>query len=93
LRAPDPFNYSPHIGVAFKITDKTVARGNFGVFFTPLNLNTWGGVPYQQDGDEGFHAVTQEGNFNWDGGYSPTSTQVKTPQYTQADVVSVIRGR
>jgi hypothetical protein len=85
----DPFNYSPHIGVAFKITDKTVARGNFGVFFTPLNLNTWGGVPYQQDGDEGFHAVTQEGNFNWDGGYSPTSTQVKTPQYTQADVVSV----
>jgi len=22
-----------------------------------------GRVPYQQDGDEGFHAVTQEGNF------------------------------
>ncbi len=85
----DYFNYSPHVGVAYKITEKTVARANFGVFFTPLNMNTWGGVPYQQDGDEGFHPVTQEGDFEWDGGYNPTSTQVKTPQYTQADVVSV----
>ncbi|MFZ2023476.1 MAG: carboxypeptidase regulatory-like domain-containing protein [Terracidiphilus sp.] len=85
----DYYNYSPHIGIAYKLTDKTVARANFGVFFTPLNLNTWGGVPYQQDGDEGFHPITQEGNFEWDNGYSPTSTQVKTPDYTQADVVSV----
>jgi hypothetical protein len=88
-RRQDYFNYSPHIGVAYKITDKTVARANFGIFFTPLNMNTWGGVPYQQDGDEGFHPITQEANFNWDGGYNPTSTQVKTPQYTQADVISV----
>ena len=85
----DYFNYSPHIGIAYKITDKTVARANFGVFFTPLNMNTWGGVPYQQAGDVGFHAVTQEGNFEWDNGYQPTSSEVKTPQYTQADVVSV----
>jgi hypothetical protein len=85
----DYFNYSPHIGVAYQITGKTVARANFGVFFTPLNMNTWGGVPYQQAGDVGFHATTQEGGFEWDNGYAPTSTQVKTPQYTQSDVVSV----
>ncbi len=85
----DYFNYSPHIGIAYKLTDRTVARANFGVFFTPLNMNTWGGVPYQQAGDVGFHPVTQEGNFEWDGGYNPTSSEVKTPEYTQADVVSV----
>jgi hypothetical protein len=85
----DFYNYSPHIGIAYKITEKTVAHANFGVFFTPLNLNTWGGVPYQQDGDMGFHPTTQEGNFAWDNGYSPSSVEVKTPQYTQADMVSV----
>jgi len=85
----DYHNYSPHIGIAYKITNKTVARANFGVFFTPLNMNTWGGVPYQQAGDVGFHPTTQEGNFEWDNGYKPTSVQVKTPQYTQADMVSV----
>jgi hypothetical protein len=85
----DYFNYSPHIGVAYKITQKTVARANVGVFFTPLNLNTWGGIPYQQAGNVGFHPTTQEANFNWDNGYQPTTTQVKTPEYTQADVISV----
>ncbi|MGD0735910.1 MAG: TonB-dependent receptor [Terracidiphilus sp.] len=85
----DWFNYSPHIGVAYKLTDKTVVRGNVGVFFTPLNMNTWGGIPYQQAGDVGFHPTTQESNFNWNGGYNPVSTEVKTPQYTQSDVVSV----
>jgi hypothetical protein len=85
----DWFNYSPHIGVAYKLNDKTVVRGNIAVFFTPLNMNTWGGIPYQQAGDVGFHPITQEANFNWDAGYNPTSTQVKTPEYTQADVVSI----
>jgi outer membrane receptor for monomeric catechols len=59
----DYYNYSPHIGVAYQITNKMVARANFGVFFTPLNMNQWGGVPYQQAGDVGFHATTQEGGF------------------------------
>jgi Carboxypeptidase regulatory-like domain len=85
----DWLNFSPHIGAAFKLNDKTVLRGNFGIFFTPLNMNQWGGVPYQQAGNVGFHPTTQESNFNWDNGYNPTSTQVKTPDYTQADVVSV----
>jgi hypothetical protein len=85
----DWFNFSPHLGAAYKLDEKTVLRGNFGVFFTPLNLNTWGGIPYQQAGNVGFHPVTQEGNFNWDAGYNPVSTQVKTPEYTQADVVSI----
>jgi hypothetical protein len=85
----DWYNYSPHLGAAYKLTEKTVVRGNFSVFFAPLNMNTWGGIPYQQAGNVGFHPTTQEANFNWDNGYKPTSTQVKTPDYTQADVVSI----
>jgi hypothetical protein len=66
-------------------------RGNLGIFFAPLNLNTWGGIPYQQSGNVGFHKVTQEGGFNWDSGYNP----VTTPQtafnaaYQGADMVSI----
>lgn len=85
----DYYNYAPHIGVAYKLTEKAVARANVGVFFTPLNLNTWGGVPYQQAGDVGFHPVTQEANFNWDSGYKPTTVQEKIPDWVQSDVVSV----
>lgn len=83
----DWYNYSPHIGIAYKLTEKTVARANFGVFFTPLNMNTWGGIPYQQAGNPGFHPITQQGHFNWDNGYNPTTVQKKTPDWTQADVI------
>lgn len=85
----DWYNYAPHLGAAYKLTDKTVLRGNIGVFFAPLNMNTWGGIPYQQAGNVGFHPVTQEHNFNWDSGYKPTSVELKTPDWTQADVVHV----
>jgi hypothetical protein len=76
------------------LDDKTVARGNGGVFFTPLNMNTWGGVPYQQAGDVGFHDITQEGNFNWDGGYNPTlvtptTPGAQSPNYITSDVISI----
>lgn len=90
-RRQDYYNYAPHLGVAYKLTDKTVARGNFGVFFTPLNLNTWGGVPYQQSGNVGFHKVTEEANFNWDGGYNPVTTpqSAYNAAYQGADMISI----
>jgi hypothetical protein len=93
-RRQDYYNYAPHIGAAYKIDNKTVLRGNGGIFFTPLNMNTWGGVPYQQAGDVGFHNITQEGNFNWDGGYNPTLVTPKTPgaqspTYITSDVISI----
>ena len=88
-RNQDWFNFSPHIGAAYKITEKTVARGNFGVFYVPLNLNTWGGIPYQQTGNPGFYQHSSESNFNWDAGYHPTLSQVKTPDYTQWGAVSI----
>jgi hypothetical protein len=93
-RRQDYYNYSPHIGAAYKLTEKTVARANGSIFFAPLNMNTWGGVPYQQAGDIGFHDVTQEANFNWDNGYSPTlvtpqSTGAQSPNLITSDVVSI----
>jgi len=88
-RRQDYFNYAPHVGIAYKVNDKTVARANLGVFFAPLNMNTWGGIPYQQAGNFGFHNITQQSNFNWDGGYNPTTTRVQSPIYTTSDVVSI----
>jgi len=83
------YNYGPHVGAAYKITDKTVLRGNIGVFFTPLNLNTWGGIPYQQTGNPGFYEHSSQSNFNWDAGYQPVLSKVQTPDYTQWGVVSI----
>lgn len=88
-RRQDYYNYAPHVGAAYKVDEKTVARANIGVFFAPLNLNTWGGIPYQQAGNFGFHDITQQGSFNWDNGYTPTTTRVQSPIYTTSDVVSI----
>ncbi len=87
----DWYNYAPHVGVSYKLNEKTVARGNFGVFFAPLNMNTWGGIPYQQAGNVGFHKVTQEGNFNWDNGYVPVTTPqtAYTAAYQGSDMISI----
>ena len=89
----DWYNYSPHVGASYRLNDKTVVRGNGSVFFAPLNMNTWGGIPYSGSGNVGFHNNTSESNFNWDAGYKPTLTtgaQVKANgAYTQADVISV----
>jgi len=83
------YNYSPHVGLAYKLNEKTVVRANLGVFFAPLNMNTWGGIPYQQTGNPGYYKHSSESNFNWDSGYQPVYSQVKTPDYTQWGVVSI----
>jgi hypothetical protein len=85
----DWFNFAPHVGAAYKLDDKTVARANIAVFFVPLNLNTWGGIPYQQTGNPGYYEHSTESNFSWDAGYHPTLSEVKTPDYTQWGVVGI----
>lgn len=88
-RRQDWFNFAPHVGAAFKVDNKTVVRGNIAVFFVPLNLNTWGGIPYQQTGNPGYYQHSSESGFNWDAGYHPTLSMVKTPDYTQWGGVSI----
>lgn len=81
-------NFAPHVGMAYKINDKTVIRGNLSVFFVPLNMNQWGGVPYQQTGNPGYYQHNTASNWNLDDGYHGTLSQVQTPDYTQWSAVS-----
>jgi hypothetical protein len=36
---PDLNNFGPRVGVAYNVTDRTVVRGGFGVYYDNLNLN------------------------------------------------------
>jgi hypothetical protein len=89
------FNIAPHVGAAYRVNDKTVVRGNIAAFFVPLNMNTWGGLPYQQVGNPGYFENSMMGayagtdNYNWDNGYQPTLSKVQTPDYTQWGAVSI----
>lgn len=85
----DWYNYAPHIGAAYALNNKTVLRGNFAVFFTPLNMNTYGGIPYQANGNPGYFKQSTQSNFNWGNGYQPVISQVQTPDYTQYGPVSI----
>lgn len=89
------FNIAPHVGAAYRLNDKTVVRANVAAFFVPLNMNTWGGLPYQQVGNPGYFVKSGMGayagtdNYNWDNGYHPTLSQVQKPDYTQWGGVSI----
>ena len=82
-------NFSGHIGGAFQLTPRTVVRASFGVFYVPLNLNTWSGIPY------GFNPGFVLNNqvltpFDWDGGYPGQAVNIgKNPNFTRYGMVSI----
>jgi len=82
-------NFAPHLGAAYQLTPKTVVRGSYGIRYVPLNLNTWGGIPY------GFNPGYVLNNqvltaFNWDGGYQGTAVDIgKDPNFTRWGMVSI----
>jgi hypothetical protein len=80
-------NFAPHIGAAYAITPKTVIRGTYSIFFVPLNMNTWGAVPYGFD--PGFKKSNAATAFNWNNGYVGNVTQLTTPDYSQWGMVYV----
>ena len=82
-------NFSGSIGGAYRITAKTVARASFAVFYVPLNLNTYSGVPYGFD--PGFVLNNQVLTpFNWDNGYPGHPVNVgKSPNFTEYGMVSI----
>ncbi|MBK5292298.1 MAG: TonB-dependent receptor [Acidobacteriia bacterium] len=69
-RNKDWKEFSPRIGVAYRIGEKHVVRGGYGIFFSPLGINYWSGVPYGfAPGYRGTNTVNATGNlarFNWD---------------------------
>ncbi len=73
--------FSPRVGFAFRLTNKAILRGGYGIFFSPIGINQWGGLPYSQYAAPdmfGTNTVPTKSkttpNFNWDKGY-PGVTQ------------------
>ncbi len=72
----DRNGFSPRVGLAFRMTDKVVLRGGYGIFYSPIGINQWGGVPYGNYAAPdifGINKVNSNGKttptFNWDSGY------------------------
>ena len=88
-------NFAPLVGAAYRLTDKLVVRGSLGLFYTPINLNYWSGVPYGFAPGYGVdNRVLSTTNFtpafDWDSGYPGQAVpSVKDPNYTQWGMVSV----
>ena len=66
--------FGPHVGFAYQVTHRLVARGSYGIAYTPIGTNTWGAVPYDTvAGFQGSNTVPKNANFtpafNWDSGY------------------------
>lgn len=72
-RNKDWKEFSPRIGGAYRMTNKIVLRAGYGIFFSPMGINYWSGVPYGfAPGYRGTNNQPASGNvpkFNWDRGY------------------------
>ena len=82
-------NFSGSVGGAYQLSPKTVARAFFGVFYVPLNLNTYSGIPYGFD--PGFVLSNQVLTpFAWDNGYPGHAVEIgKNPNFTEYGMVSI----
>lgn len=92
------YNFAPHVGAAYQLDSKTVVRGSFSVFYVPLNMNTWGAVPYGFD--PGYVTSSQiqptgqriSAWENWDNSYSQYATvtgAVKNDNFTKWGMVAI----
>jgi carboxypeptidase family protein len=82
-------NFSGALGGAYQLTPKMVARASFSVIYVPLNLNTWGAVPYGFN--PGFVLNNQVlSTFNWDSGYAGKALDIgKDPNFTRWGMTSI----
>lgn len=75
---------APHVGFAYEVTKKLVARTSFGINYVPLGWNGYSGVPYGSA--VGYTAVDQVTEvapqtpaFQWDSGYPGVYTPPAGP--------------
>jgi hypothetical protein len=69
--------FGPHVGFTYARTRKLTLRGAYGLFYVPLGVNQFTGVPFGAFGAAvGFIGTNNilnpsqnEAAFNWDGGY------------------------
>jgi hypothetical protein len=79
--------FGPHIGAAYQITSRLVARASYGIFYVPVGTNFWNGTPYGfAPGYRGTNIVSPSGlakpAFDWDNGY-PGAFQAPTKDPNQ----------
>jgi hypothetical protein len=63
-------DFSPRIGFAYQVTDKTAIRGAYGIFYLGRNANGWSGVPWGQTAGFGqenrvVSQINYEAAYNW----------------------------
>ncbi|MGE0865265.1 MAG: carboxypeptidase regulatory-like domain-containing protein, partial [Vicinamibacterales bacterium] len=87
--------FGPRLGMAYQFSDRLVARGAYGIFYTPIGTNFWSGVPYGfAPGYYGINNIAQTPDgaaaFNWDQTAYPGTVSLPTrdPAYTQWGLVS-----
>ncbi len=88
-------DFAPHIGFAYKIKNRIVARGAYAMFYVPIGTDYWGGVPYSfAPGYFPTNQVPATSNFapafNWDNGYPGKSVSgTLDPNYLNYMLVSM----
>lgn len=86
--------FGPRIGAAYRLTSRMTLRGSYGIFYSPIGLNTWAGVPYAfAPGFTGTDRVIGQKDlkpaFNWDQGYPGVYEPAKQdPNFTTWGMVS-----
>jgi Carboxypeptidase regulatory-like domain len=68
------WDFAPHLGFAYKITPRIVARVGYSMFYMPNGTDSWSGTPYGfAPGYFPTNNVLEPSNFtpafNWDNGY------------------------
>lgn len=75
-RNQDLHLFAPHVGAAYQINRKLVARGSWALSYLPLGINQWGGAPFAGEGSNGYvgtdnmaaPASPVAAIYQWDGG-------------------------
>jgi hypothetical protein len=72
----DYHQFGPHIGAAYQVSSKLVARAGWGLFFVPFGMNQWYGQSNPGDQDYSYAGLNSVPNnvsgataFDWDSGY------------------------
>jgi hypothetical protein len=88
-------DFAPHIGFAYKVSNRIVARAAYAMFYVPIGVDYWSGVPYGwAPGYFPTNQVPQTQDFspafNWDDGYpgQPVSGTLD-PNYLGTWLVSI----
>jgi hypothetical protein len=90
--------FGPRVGASYKLTERAVLRGAYGIFYQPIGADYWAGVPYGfAPGFRGDNRMSAVGGgkpaFYWDAGYPGAEVPpgTKDPDLAQWGMVSMSR--